>query len=658
MVASLLGGSIAYLAATDLKVSGNYENSWGAFYAADGGGRAALGELVEMTRTLGRLPTDPELATITAPDVPGMTYVDFQVRALATPTERVLTAGYFHGLTATSGPYEVRVGAAAGNHGAARRIVAMDLGIDLVPVFQFAVFSDPDLALSSPSPIVLAGRAHTNSDLYVGGPANVRIDGAITAHGDLIRLPTDEVSPGVDAPPDSEPAPTKPEVELHSGLDGFMTLTTDSTDAGWKDRSLELFKGNVRSGEHGVPRLRLTIPDPDTPRQIIEPGLDTDMAAERATKVFYHAQMSINVLNGRGFDAAGSPIKLGNAIDFDVLFDPREQRQMLMVEIDIAELMALPEYPAGAAGSVVYLGSFRPGNGIPDWEIESTSKVPTVIDELDALIPRGGLLGAVRVILDTAVNGLRKLVDDCESGRITEAGGRYDEIMGILKEVVALGGIEPDRLDLIRTDLEPLRTCNITGSQTLDWPEAWEDEEPPYAGGDTTFAVKLINGDDLVNGLTIVSANPVYVQGDYNTKDRKSSAILADALTVLSNAWGMSDVTHSARPLKERLAQDTTINAALMLGVAPGGSGGVGNMIRFVENWTDRTFAFSGSLVTLWNPVHLTGAYVYGAPVFTAPDQEWSFDTALANPANHPPATPTVHAMRMSRWRQVESAPR
>lgn len=50
----------------------------------------------------------------------------------------------------------------------------------------------------------------------------------------------------------------------------------DSTDPDWVTKAIERWNGNVRSGEHGVERLNLTIEDPTTPRKIIEPAAPGD----------------------------------------------------------------------------------------------------------------------------------------------------------------------------------------------------------------------------------------------------------------------------------------------------------------------------------------------------------------------------------------------
>src|SRR5205814_1259074 len=72
----------------------------------------------------------------------------------------------------------------------------------------------------------------------------------------------------------------------------------------------------------------------------------------------------------------------------------------------------------------------------------------------------------------------------------------------------------------------------------------------------TERAIRLKNGGTLPSsGMTIVSENPVYIQGDFNTGGtppsdsgtftdpdvsgytRKNAAVYADAINVLSGAW-------------------------------------------------------------------------------------------------------------------------
>ena len=74
-------------------------------------------------------------------------------------------------------------------------------------------------------------------------------------------------------------------------------------------------------------------------------------------------------------------------------------------------------------------------------------------------------------------------------------------------------------------------------------------------------AFQFKNGGELLDDLTIVSPNSVYMQGDYNVTDAKFAAVMADSVHVLSNAW---DDSKSAGDLPE--ASSTTYNMSIIAG--------------------------------------------------------------------------------------------
>jgi hypothetical protein len=119
-----------------------------------------------------------------------------------------------------------------------------------------------------------------------------------------------------------------------------------------------------------------------------------------------------------------------------------------------------------------------------------------------------------------------------------------------------------------------------------------------YLGVTAKRAIRLKNGGVLPDGgLTVVSGNPVCIQGDYNTGTTSSlqpasnnaslpdptKPTVADAVNILSNAWldSRSGSTPAASP--------TTLNVAIISGTVPTGngyySGGLENFPRFPENW-------------------------------------------------------------------------
>ena len=186
----------------------------------------------------------------------------------------------------------------------------------------------------------------------------------------------------------------------------------------------------------------------------------------------------------------------------------------------------------------------------------------------------------------------------------------------------------------------------------------------------TEPAVRLKNGYVLPSGgLTIVSQNPVYVQGDYNTGGSATNqpvsnsrtgnwpdatkpdpttvvnasglitytdpitnqtntyywqpaAIVADAINVLSNNW--VDSKSGTQPA----AKATTI-AGNVPTTSSNYSGGVENYPRFLENWSGVRFNYVGSMVILFASQQATG--VWGSGVYSAPTRNWAYDKNFMN---------------------------
>jgi hypothetical protein len=197
------------------------------------------------------------------------------------------------------------------------------------------------------------------------------------------------------------------------------------------------------------------------------------------------------------------------------------------------------------------------------------------------------------------------------------------------------------------------------------------------ASASSKRGVVLKNGAVMPpGGLTVVSNNGVYIQGDYNTGQTSStktpaninndgtgsnviagyteqpSAVLGDAVMILSNAWSNSN----AATLTARVATPTTVNAAILSGNVPTGSGGSGansysggaeNFPRFLESWSGQTITYYGSMVELFQSQQFTG-YWGSANVYNAPNRNWNFDTLFYT--NPPPGTLITYSFIQQRW--------
>jgi hypothetical protein len=163
--------------------------------------------------------------------------------------------------------------------------------------------------------------------------------------------------------------------------------------------------------------------------------------------------------------------------------------------------------------------------------------------------------------------------------------------------------------------------------------------------------IRLVEGAVLAGPLTVGTVNPLYTLGDYNSVDKKPAALITDAYNVLSNAW---DDANSTSMLNLRVASNTTVNACFITGLVPSQdnhySGGLENLPRFLEKWTDKTFCYRGSMVSLWESERAMGIWYYGGYYYTAPDRDWAFDLMYLDVSNLPPGTPQINAVQRGIW--------
>jgi hypothetical protein len=199
--------------------------------------------------------------------------------------------------------------------------------------------------------------------------------------------------------------------------------------------------------------------------------------------------------------------------------------------------------------------------------------------------------------------------------------------------------------------------------------------------------IRLLNGSKIaITGLTIVSPNPVYIQGDYNTgRDygtapittppsnntisdpttpqvvgynnpsnpsgpgvRAPCSILADAVTILSNSW--NDVNAGTTPV----ASNTTVNTAILAGIVPSNaygdgaySGGAENFPRFLEAWDTKKLTYYGSMVELYKSQQSIAKWQYGG-VYGAPGRQWYFDTNFK--ITPPPGSLMLYSYIKGKW--------
>ena len=163
--------------------------------------------------------------------------------------------------------------------------------------------------------------------------------------------------------------------------------------------------------------------------------------------------------------------------------------------------------------------------------------------------------------------------------------------------------------------------------------------------------IRLTNGKEIKKPLTVVSQDPVYVKGDFNTVNKKGVAVMSDAVNFLSNAWN-DKKTAGTLPN----ATQTWYNVAVVTGNVPtpdgGGdySGGFENLPRFHENWSGVKATIRGAFINIFESEIAKSKWVYGGDKYTAPNRDWQYDPALEDMGNLPPFTPNAVYFQRVLW--------
>ncbi len=276
-----------------------------AFYAASGA-------MEKLTADLGNMflanlsPTAGQVTTLTssAPSIAGVTYSgssapvplpasslsNYYCSPTATPAKHTVTTGTtgytiifctdatgnpvttttspiklgpYEGLIAEQTPYQLDVTAHTSTGGEVHLIRTIESVA--IPVFQFGMFSDVDLAFNAGDNFTFGGRVHTNSNLYLAeaGGATLTLSDKVTAVKEVVRQ---RLSNGVSID-DSGHTGT---VKMAKAPGSFRNLartegsvtdgpTSAQNEPTWHGISLSTYNSYIRNGRTGAKTLNLPL---------------------------------------------------------------------------------------------------------------------------------------------------------------------------------------------------------------------------------------------------------------------------------------------------------------------------------------------------------------------------------------------------------------
>lgn len=294
--------------------------------------------------------------------------------------------------------------------------------------------------------------------------------------------------------------------------------------------------------------------------------------------------------------------------------------------------------------------------------------------------------------------GLVTIENYSEDGNGKPISGFYDK-----RQLETMDVIEVD-IDLLRATVDDTASnydsnawngsYQMTTGGQYDWNGIMYVETPysSSSGGrpdkvrkaDSGIAVRLKNGKKIPSpsgavdpGFTVATNAPLYVLGDYNadglsatgsatkpdSSSEKPAALIADAITILSNEWQAQDFDAKSKDgTSNRIASFTEVSAAFLTGQSPtvpntdNFSGGVHNFPRFLEKWSGKEFRYRGSLVALfesevnWRHMRPNFGSWYSPPI-----RNWGFSTIFAN-GQYPPGTPNTRDFRRKNFKFISES--
>jgi PilX N-terminal len=193
---------MSWMVMTDQRLSGNNKSRENAFYAAEAGMEKLTTDMGNAFATQGALNT-AAIAAIEAvpPIIPGAQYQNalgqstYQITCLGAPCPNpppssfatILPPSPYAGMQALITPFTLSVAAQEQSSGAEVKL-QRQMQLVAIPVFQFGIFSQTDLAMFPGPQFNFGGRVHTNGNLWLAANAGpLDLADKVTAVGQVIR---------------------------------------------------------------------------------------------------------------------------------------------------------------------------------------------------------------------------------------------------------------------------------------------------------------------------------------------------------------------------------------------------------------------------------------------------------------------------------------
>jgi hypothetical protein len=618
----------------DTFASGAHHRATAAFYAAESGINRGMADYRNIFLNSG-VPSgsdfDPHSFALGHRDV---TYQLTEVPG--NPRQVIIPAGRpFNGLSAIEYSYIAR-SISELTAGEEEASVGTQFNVDNVPLFQFLAFYQNDLEILPGAAMNLHGPIHTNGRLYFNS------DNTLTINELTPTIPTVHISAasGIYRGRKDNTATCGGTVRIarltDANNDGALDLSNIACGSGTTQMSSASIANWLGALAANQPTVEVPTPD----------------VLEHGTGDFWRQADLRIALDRNNQEASGLIPIVVQDIDGNT---------------DAALTARLQLFMIANPGRIFY-------NAIPDAGEDAVGSCPTTgantYCDRRSYTPQFGADNRVYACAATGLNlypGCAAYVANevLGSGQVTaRRGGFYNNREGQwvqmlnvnVRDLLVWNRAQPSASQLF--DPDDATQGGVVLFLSVDGPGSGIVSSPRY--GVRVFGSPNLDfpGGADMTGISIASDQAIYVEGNYNNGTgvctfgacpKAPAALMGDTLNVLSAGWSGNvacrNDCQSRQPLASRIAASTTLNAALIGGVpatTPGNyNGGFENYPRFHERWTGRTLTYRGSFVSLGEPRHNNGGWVYGGTHYEAPARNWDYDTDFQDVAFLPPITPT-----------------
>lgn len=614
----------------------------------------------------------------------------------------------FTGLSAQEYRYDVTSVAVNSNQRFPTAIQTMRFKSRLVPLFQFLMFYRNDLDFSVPPDMSLNGPIHTNGNLYLNAGSNntLTINGQVSMASTLYRG-----------------------AKIGDSCTGTVRINASSLDCNSGSKRRSYNQSGVSSWNNAI-RVGidpLTVPAPGELDPI--PGrlywdkadLRVVLKIESGTNIPTIEVRNQSPINSVNAAATNSLRTCSNPLISTTLRNKASGPPVNPNYIGTDTVLNVNSAAGFREGDVVIVGTDYDSNVIAPGGVNIATNRITLRRQLGHSYQTGTIASTGNTIRKAIVSTSNTFYNYREKqGASGGNAGSYIrmlnvDVQGLLNCIqlsvnngASLMGLNPNGT---QKGLDETSDGGLVLFLTVDGPNANTDVTSATSPNTpNSYGIRLYNGKYLysnligaseIQGLTVVSDQAVYIQGDYNMKDDpntplpldegddpttplprrerwRPAAILADTINVLSNAWRMDDSNSrgyvgnvpSSQVLyndSARTPTETWVNAAFLSGTEITGgvngtagqdlgsssnSGGVNNYPRFHEHWnSDVPFNYKGSFVSLNRPRRVNSPFCGSAlpttcNIYTPPIRNWDYDTAFSDAANLPPLTPRAVYLR------------